>query len=56
MSSRYYVVESVIIAVYDQSLVYLLENPRYRYPGSDDGNDVGIALAHEGILLGTSAR
>jgi hypothetical protein len=55
-SSRYYVVESVVIAVYDQSLVYLLENQRYRYPGSDDGSDVGVALAHERILLGTAVR
>jgi hypothetical protein len=55
-SSRYYVVESVVIAVYDQSLVHLLENPRYRYPGSDDGSDVGVALAHERIHLGTAVR
>jgi hypothetical protein len=31
------------------------ENARSRYPGSDDGGALGVALPHGGIVLGAAA-
>ena len=50
-STRRYLVEGIVIADTIYLLMLLRENPRFGYPRSNDGRDLGVVLPYEGIVL-----